>query len=490
MRALRLLLFAWAFLFLLPAGNLSAQLCYSWSSPQPLSDSISDNMNVKLVNLYYGYDGFYLFWERHSETSGNEILCKNYYLPGETLTVIASTNYNITNPQVISTSSWGLNYDTLAYIFFQTNQAGNEDLYYVIMTSDGFLDPEPFATEPEDETHLRVSQGGGMVWQEGDKIKYSRLNPTIPWYSFKAPETIDTGECRNPDIQNVAAFDWEQMIVWEKGSPGNKAIWHCIWNWAEWDWSPPLLMINDEDHSNPSFTKAMYWMDYFDFITMDYVDSAGLYHYAAYDHFSQEEFISESSQSTSFQPDLFTMDIPTDDFWGVGYIAISAESSGSFDIFSNDDYFTPWTFSTCQINSTPQPDRHPQLFQGQEGGDCFDLLCVWESFRNGHWQLYSSSTLVIIGSIDENTKKDGLNISVYPNPFDDQINLEYSLNQPETVNIQLIDAYGRIVKTLDERIQDKGRHEAQFSIPEIPPGTYLLKVEANGMTFSKVIIKR
>ena len=128
--------------------------------------------------------------------------------------------------------------------------------------------------------------------------------------------------------------------------------------------------------------------------------------------------------------------------------------------------------------------------QGQEGGDCFDLLAVWESYRNGHWQLFGSQTLVIIGGIDENIKKDGLNIFVYPNPFDDHIKLEYSLDQAENVKIQLIDVFGRIVMRFNEQLRDKGTHEEMIGIPEIPSGTYLLNVEADGIISSKVVIKR
>jgi hypothetical protein len=490
MKAIRLILFGFIILPVFFPGKLNSQACYSWSVPVPVSDSISDNLNVSVVSLYYNYDSFYLFWERHSEASGNEILCKNYYEPGETLTVIASTNYSLTNPQVIATSYWGPHYDTLAYIFYQSNQAGNENLYYIIMTSDGFLGPMPFATEPEDETHLRVSQGGGMIWQEGDRIKYSRLSQTSPPYSFLAPQTIDSGDCRKPDIQRTSAYDPEQIIAWEKGTGDNKAIWHCDWSWALWEWSPPILLIDDERYSNPTFGKAMYWLSYFDIIAADYIDSIGLYHYAAYDHFAQEEYISEFSQSNSFQPDLFLMDIPTDDFWGFGYVAVSREEPGGTpDIFSNDSYFYPWTDNTCRIDSTPQPDRHPQLVQGQEGGDCFDLICVWESYRNGHWQLVTSTTLVIIGGIGENDHADDFNISLYPNPFNDCLRIGYFLKDAALVNILIIDTYGRIVKNFDIGIQEVGRHEEMISIPEISSGTYLVKVASNGISGSKVILK-
>ena len=83
-----------------------------------------------------------------------------------------------------------------------------------------------------------------------------------------------------------------------------------------------------------------------------------------------------------------------------------------------------------------------------------------------------------------------MNLNIYPNPFDDYIKLEYLLDQAETVKIQLIDVFGRIVIRFDEKLRDKGMHEEMIGIPEIPSGTYLLNVEADGIISSKVVIKR
>jgi hypothetical protein len=74
------------------------------------------------------------------------------------------------------------------------------------------------------------------------------------------------------------------------------------------------------------------------------------------------------------------------------------------------------------------------------------------------------------------------NHSVYvaPNPILEQTTLHYTLQDDETISIQLFDMKGAFVKVFKQSEQQtKGEHEEQLLFPnEIPAGSYILCISS------------
>jgi ligand-binding sensor domain-containing protein len=69
-----------------------------------------------------------------------------------------------------------------------------------------------------------------------------------------------------------------------------------------------------------------------------------------------------------------------------------------------------------------------------------------------------------------------LSASVYPNPFNENINLTYFLENQENVYVEVIDALGTKVALYEYSGQVSGINTMELSLPQLPFGVYTLKI--------------
>jgi hypothetical protein len=474
---------------------INAQQCEFWSEPVALSDSLEDNQNPLLVKIQTGGDAYYVFWERTLDVFGSEIVYMDYYNIGVPETVVLAEGFNVTNPQVISMANWYPDSDTLAFIFYETNQAGNEDIYFTVLTTTGFTEPAPFVNSAFDEKHLRVSRVGGMVWQEGDVIRYTRLNKNSSGYFFEPATVIDEGNCMDPIIHIGSNYEQERFISWEKIDDDSAQVWYRMWNYQTEDWDEPVLLFDDGAHSNLRSTSGYEWSGWSASMVSDWRDSNGDYHISAYDFDEQYELLSEFTQTIPFQPDLFTVDFITQDYLGFGYFSFRHdEGMGNYDIFSTDSAdISPWFSSYCRLDSTANSEGHPLLFGAADYGWYFDLVCIWESFRNGHKQLFTCKTPVVIGNIAEPGIDGGLKVKTYPNPCSDQTTFEYEMKSAGMVKLSIFNPLGQEIEVLADGWQEEGKHQVIWNAGKWPSGIYHYRIIGNGkreMGNGKILIIR
>jgi hypothetical protein len=85
-----------------------------------------------------------------------------------------------------------------------------------------------------------------------------------------------------------------------------------------------------------------------------------------------------------------------------------------------------------------------------------------------------------------------MDVSLFPNPVSDKVNLTYELDRNETITINLYDLQGRIVQQLlPSSERNRGQHSEQFKIRRpLPSGNYFLNMEAKNWNNSmKVVIE-
>ena len=83
-----------------------------------------------------------------------------------------------------------------------------------------------------------------------------------------------------------------------------------------------------------------------------------------------------------------------------------------------------------------------------------------------------SSAVNVIKSFD--------NVSVYPNPTSDNINIRINANQPSTAKISVLDYTGKVVKSLNaNQTIFNGSNDLSFNVGSLNNGTYIIKIENN-----------
>lgn len=83
-------------------------------------------------------------------------------------------------------------------------------------------------------------------------------------------------------------------------------------------------------------------------------------------------------------------------------------------------------------------------------------------------------------------------LSLFPNPFQDQLQYAYFLKETTTVSLQLTDMYGKSAQLLfDNQIQSKGLHSADLDLSQynLSPGVYLLKFSFGDQVLSRKVVK-
>jgi len=69
-------------------------------------------------------------------------------------------------------------------------------------------------------------------------------------------------------------------------------------------------------------------------------------------------------------------------------------------------------------------------------------------------------------------------LNAFPNPFHDELNIEFTIGQPETVKVSIVDARGRLVY-YQEATEEAGLHNYHITVADLPTGMYILHVSDN-----------
>lgn len=80
--------------------------------------------------------------------------------------------------------------------------------------------------------------------------------------------------------------------------------------------------------------------------------------------------------------------------------------------------------------------------------------------------------------------------SLYPNPTNDAVHVQFQLANSEPVALNVLDAAGRLVGTLPEERLTAGQHELNYSLKALPPGLYELRLCVNGKRVARQEVKR
>ena len=97
----------------------------------------------------------------------------------------------------------------------------------------------------------------------------------------------------------------------------------------------------------------------------------------------------------------------------------------------------------------------------------------------------STATLAV-----ETTALDDL--TVYPNPFDKQLTISYTLTQSTNILLTIADANGRIVELVERANKPEGEFQYQWNVPQqLAPGIYFITLRTQeGEVKTKQVIKR
>lgn len=81
-----------------------------------------------------------------------------------------------------------------------------------------------------------------------------------------------------------------------------------------------------------------------------------------------------------------------------------------------------------------------------------------------------------------------LNLSVFPNPSNDQVSIAFDLLEDKNVEVTLTDVLGKTVKTISEQRLGNGNHTLNIAVDDISKGIYFVKVNVNNVVSTQKIV--
>jgi hypothetical protein len=481
---------------LLNSTTLISQEFYDWSDPVPVTDSVSDNCNPYLKQIYANNNQQYmiLVWERSVDTGSTAIYYRNLLVADEPMEVVSTPGVHYSHPKILNIDKE----DTLIYIFYESDQNGNQDIFYSKLTFGGLLvGPFPFATTAEDEKGLCV--GNESFWT--DQGNSRAIVNTISWtengtllncdfekignnYSFSEPIVIDSNDCSDIFISN------QDDIYWLREGTDSSRIYYS--NRYTGSWSAPELLYEGDHYANMSGNKIAG-----DMLTWSYrIDTVWKIIISNTYIWGLENDTLEVESAEALDPCISSIGMwfgPAGDYLWNSFIAYSFPENDHMEIFLNNFPYGPEFMNFTQSNTN---NRNPDFYAGDEipwEPGCFYDYLVWESYRNEHWQLFIARNKMCIEWINEDSAKDNF-IKISPNPFNNEVTVSYTLHSDESIKIEVIDIYGRKIKDLFSGKQLSGEQQIQWNGRDtggntVPDGIYFIRLSSDKLSACSRLIK-
>ena len=117
----------------------------------------------------------------------------------------------------------------------------------------------------------------------------------------------------------------------------------------------------------------------------------------------------------------------------------------------------------------------------ESGTDFYQRTAGWSTFFPFVYGVAFSELLVHVGNTPPGpVVLSDLRLEVFPNPAADQLRINYVLDRPSAVRLQVMDLLGREVKKVVYSVQASGIHRVTWMIDDLASGTYMLVLEAAG----------
>ncbi|MBU2650937.1 MAG: hypothetical protein KKA81_08380 [Bacteroidetes bacterium] len=486
-----------AILFVFLVSSVRGQ----WDDPAVLGDTMDNNTNPYLsVFQDNDVEQLHLFWERWSDSTATALWHQELLHGNAAAALLSTPGVHYTHPVVVETDYFPA--DTL-YIMYQTDEAGNQDIYYLKLSSGGYIsDPIPFATTPEDETQLNVASSGflydywysnDIAWIQGGKVMHCFLYNDDGQINFTEPLVIDSGNCTDPVFRCWTLEN--SKVLWIRNTDSSAFIYQSEWDYDS-GWSEPEIFYNGGNCVGLTDDKA--YNSYLLAFSTEHVDSFwspigvgrdDVMHGTEY-YFQQtgppdvaiREYLPNSKNITSAL------------YMEGNYLACTYPVGGNNEIFLNenpyiDDYYYLENFSNLGC-----PNRNPEFFLGESTPlYCWYNYLLWEAYEYGHWKIYHSRDLNCLGGLNEHSSETGIQLSLSPNPARESVRLEYTLNKASEVRVTVTDSRGVIVYRPAPVFQEEGTHSWRLDLVTdnslvLTSGVYHVTVEAAGMRVSSGLL--
>ena len=448
-----------------------------WTDPVPISDQLSDNINISMSPRYGNFTGdLWGVWEKRIDSYTTAIYCRDFNTQASPFVLLSQPNVQYQHPEVLN---W-LNGDTLFAVIYQTNQNGHWDIYCSKFLNNGTMSaPEPICNSAANEENFKYLSNFGIVWEQDGSIRFKNYimgNAT----SGLTTVTLDQGDCHNPVLSS-------KYCAWEKKIGSETVIKYSSYQYSSSSWSSPQQLMGGW---NMNISSAG---DSSSLIVWSHIDIYPWRIKAA--DLSGPTFctVNDFANGTNFYPAIINVPVvmkgkfpsmPT-------FISFVADTACSDEIYVNRNFFDT---TYVKISNDPyRTNQHPQFFSTYNYMPGYrTVILTWESRGNDYWQLMLTHIDIAVG-IDEQASSGSARLENYPNPFSETTTIHYPIEQVSHTTIAIYNTLGERIKTLKDGIEQQGGHSINWDGKDengnhVKPGIYICCLKINNQIFQRKIL--
>ena len=465
----------------------------NWSDPIFLTDSLSDNTNCTIATIPFWYDDIkiFVFWEKSTDSSSTSIYYKNLTDMGEQQLAISLNNVHLKNPKILKTYHYPNYIDDLFILIFESNQNSNVDLYYSVYSSEGvFSEPEQLTESLYDDKNLSVgSDNKEIVWEQDGKILNSKFIRNDSTFTFSDPIIVDSNECSKPAIGSS-----ERIVFYEKIIDDTLKIFFSEWNYIHSQWDTPEMLFFPGENISPTLNS---YEDYNIYPVCWQFMQDSLWDLCFCDSYHEIYTVDLMPNYTKTSPSFIQYYIsPKNKFFEMEYLLMTfvSDSTDNQEVYVHEN--ENWPGYLINLSNYEGIDRNPLLFGTEIYPYSIHAINIWESYRNKHWLLVMSDTIIPIrpGGVNDNIKTQETFVlqQNYPNPLNTETIIKYEIHKPAKINLSIFNISGQKIKTLIDKNQSAGEYFVEwdgtdYNCNKVPNGIYFYKLSIGKQTTTKTM---
>jgi hypothetical protein len=475
-----------------------------WPPPIRLTDGPNENINPFLSmqdGIFPTQDSVFLVWQR-SRTGGWDIYSRGtamydtLWSPPRVVTSLPDSNLK---PSVAS-------YGQLRYCVWVNCHGDSQNILFsswaggawgppVYLTRDTFPDTEPsvFRHPYADTVWVAWASFRSQRWG-----LYSRFLSGTTW-SPEIPIIANGANHRSPRLFRFAGFTRSGSrqyvsVVWQSDASGNWGV--LLSHYQSGVWGAPIRVTTGaQSHFQPSPMRGfVQWLDYRVNIlwASDSLGNWEVWGTNADSLIARERMtVHNATDNEPSCVDLFFI-IATPTLNHPYLTAWTSDRDGNRNIYAE---FRGAGFEAVDTNRAN--DVHPQTAAVYRPGG-MRFWIVWQSNRNGNWNLYGSNRLIFIDEVEGESpmsRSEKTLRKVYPTPFRPYGPLVLALPQSgHQIVLKLYDLKGNQVSTQMAKREASGLYRTTWDGRDalghtLPSGLYFLRPEGSPILHRLLLLR-
>jgi len=474
----KLILFIFVFIIFQLAH---AQFYPEWSEAVAITDSLSINSNPDVVSVLdnSSYDVFNFYEKRLSAGSPSQIWYRNINTLADEQIIFSDSVFEYRNPKVMVISPF---YNARYFLIYESNQTGNFDIYGIEFITDGtFGSPFQLTNTQANESSCHVSKSDyyhTACWKTDDVLQFVNISVIGDSIQFEEVYTIDTNNCFEPVCS-------DNFVFYRKIINDSSQIYFSEFDENTNLWTEPDTIYATGNNINLKMGRYMM----FDFEENICWENNG--QVLCWDVWSDEvSFVEFQEVSECFEPAFLAFDVITENFpYPAVYTFCSGEGETREVYATNENYL-----EVQNISNNNYTDSYPVLFNGQPFQYYFNVIDIWQSHKNDNSVLYMSQISISYGGVPEESENNkGQILKTTPNPFKNQLTIEYYLSNIYEASIDIYSLTGKQIDHIDTDNQKGGWNlyiwePADRGQKELPEGVYFIVLKQGSETIVQKVI--